>query len=333
MDYIIEIFSVVFNLMFPENDGTYMMAIEPVTATLIGVGLYGLLGGGQMIGSSRAKRKAEKAQAKATADYENKLRNIEFVNKLKSLQVPTLGAELRERGIARATTGAIEATQEAGAEAVLGGVPRVVTASDAQTSEIAAKLDQMAAKRDEAVLREEQRIADQRAGIEQQIAGIDLMRAQGAGQAAADAQAQINAGAMGLAQAGTGLAVAGLQAQNPYGQQPPTSPINTTGGVAPKMSLGVNTNLSPGVASSNALNQAGILNFPQPNFQLQGLQPTPPLSLTSASPYLGVNSQQFNSQQLNFPQPNFQFQGYQSPIYNTRMVPAGMSFGLGGING
>jgi len=292
MDYIIEIFSVVFNLMFPENDGTYTMAIEPATAILIGVGVSSLLSGGQMIGGSRKKRKAEQAQAKATADYENKLRNIEFVNKLKALQVPTMGAELRERGIARATTGAIEATQEAGAEAVLGGVPRVVTAADAQSAEIAAQLDQMAVRRDEAVLREEQRIADQRVGIEGQIAGIDLMRAQGAGQAAADAQAQFNAGAMGLAQTGTSMAVAGLQAQNPYGKQPPTSPINTTGGVAPKMSLGVNTNLSPG----NALNQAGVssffTNFRTPNLQLQGLQPTPPLSLTSASPYSGLQSQQ-----------------------------------------
>lgn len=330
MDYIIEIFSVVFNLMFPENDGTYTMAvIEPASAILIGVAVSGLLSGGQMIGGSRKKRKAEQAQAKATADYENKLRNIEFVNKLKALQVPTMGAELRERGIARATTGAIEATQEAGAEAVLGGVPRVVTAADAQSTEIAAQLDQMAVRRDEAVLRQEQRIADQRVGIEGEIAGIDLMRAKGAGQAAADAQAQFNAGAMGLAQTGTSMAVAGLKAQNPYGKQPPTSPINTTGGVAPKMSLGVNTSLSPGVASSNALNQAGILNFPQPNFQFQGLQPTPPLSLTSASPYLGVNSQQLNSQQLNFPKPNFQFQGYQSPINNPGM--GSMSFGLGGI--
>jgi hypothetical protein len=323
MDYIIEIFSVVFNLMFLEpGDERSYAAIGIGTAILVSAALGGLLTGGQMIGGSRKKRKAEKAQAKATADYENKLRNIEFVNKLKSLQVPTLGAELRERGIARATTGAIEATQEAGAEAVLGGVPRVVTAADAQSAEIAAQLNKMEAIRDEAVLREEQRIADQRAGIEQQIAGIDLMRAQGAGQAAADAQAQINAGAMGLAQTGTSLAVAGLQAQNPYGKQPPPSPINTTGGVAPKMSLGVNTNLSPGVAGSNALTQAGIPYVRTPNLQLQGLQPTPPLSLTSASPYSG----------LQFQQPNFQLQGYQSPFYNTGMVPAGVSLGLGGIN-
>jgi hypothetical protein len=194
-------------------------ALSPAVAIM---GLQTLFSLGQTISGNSQKRKAEKAQAKATADYERKLRNIEFVNKLQALQVPTLGAELRERGIARATTGAIEATQEAGAEAVLGGVPRVVTAADAQSAEIAAQLDQMAARRDEAVLREEQRIADQRAGIEREIAGIDLMRAQGAGQAAADSAAQQQAGMYGVASGLGGMAVQLAAAQNPYGTQPVT---------------------------------------------------------------------------------------------------------------
>ena len=269
-------------------------ALSPAVAIM---GLQTLFSLGQAISGNSQKRKSEKAQAKATADYERKLRNIEFVNKLQALQVPTLGAELRERGIARATTGAIEATQEAGAEAVLGGVPRVVTAADAQSAEIAAQLDQMAVRRDEAVLREDQRIADQRAGIEKEIAGIDLMRAQGAGQAAADAAAQQQAGMYGVASGLGGMAVQSAAAQNPYLNQTITGTGTTTStgsGVTQGMSLGVDAGLSPGVAGSNALTQAGIPYVRTPNLQLQGLQPTPPLSLTSASPYSGLQFQQPN---------------------------------------
>ena len=219
MDYIIEIFNILSDLLFTK-DNTQYQAIAPA---LVIMGLQTAFSAGQAIKGGIDKRKAEEAQRKAIAGFENKLRNIDFQNELEALRVPTMGAELRERGIARATTAGIEAMQEAGAEAVLGGVPRVVTAADAQSAEVAAELDQMQARRDEAVLREEQAIQQQKIGIERDIANIEMMRLQGAGQAAADSAGQQQAGIAGIASGLGGMAVQSSAAQNPYGAQTTTS--------------------------------------------------------------------------------------------------------------
>jgi hypothetical protein len=308
MDYIIEIFNILSDLLFTQ-DNTQYQAIAPA---LVIMGLQTAFSAGQAIKGGIDKRKAEEAQRIAIAGFQNKLRNIDFQNELEALRVPTMGAELRERGIARATTAGIESMQEAGAEAVLGGVPRVVTAADAQSAEVAAELDQMQARRDEAVLREEQAIQQQKIGIERDIANIEMMRLQGAGQAAADAARQQQAGIAGIASGLGGMAVQSSAAQNPYGTQP-TNMTTPSAAEAQGMSLGIDTSLSPGVAGSNALTKAGVNYFRTPNFQL---------SSTTANPYAG----------LQFQQPNLQLQGYQNPIYNTSMAPQTMSLGVGGIN-
>lgn len=220
MDYIIEIFNILSDLLFTQDNTQYQAAV-PIP--LIIMGLQTAFSAGQAIKGGIDKRKAEEAQRKAIAGFENKLRNIDFQNELEALRVPTMGAELRERGIARATTAGVEAMQEAGAEAVLGGVPRVVTAADAQSAEVAAELDQMQARRDEAVLREEQAIQQQKIGIERDIANIEMMRLQGAGQAAADSARQQQAGIAGIASGLGGMAVQSSAAQNPYGAQTTTS--------------------------------------------------------------------------------------------------------------
>ena len=219
MDYIIEIFNILSDLLFTK-DNTQYQAIAPA---LVIMGLQTAFSAGQAIKGGIDKRKAEEAQRKAIAGFENKLRNIDFQNELEALRVPTMGAELRERGIARATTAGIEAMQEAGAEAVLGGVPRVVTAADAQSAEVAAELDQMQARRDEAVLREEQAIQQKKIGIERDIANIEMMRLQGAGQAAADSAGQQQAGIAGIASGLGGMAVQSSIAQGAYGGTPPTT--------------------------------------------------------------------------------------------------------------
>ncbi len=216
MDYIIEIFNILSDLLFTQ-DNTHYQAVAPAVVIM---GLQTAFSAGQAIKGGIDKRKAEEAQRKAIASYENKLRNIEIQNRLQALRVPTMGAELRERGIARATTAGIESMQEAGAEAVLGGVPRVVTAADAQSAQVAAELDRMQAIRDQEFLREEQRIEEERARREEQIAGIETMRARGAGAAAADAAMMQQAGVAGIASGLGGMAVQSAIAEGAYGNQP-----------------------------------------------------------------------------------------------------------------
>lgn len=215
MDYIIEIFNILSDLLFTQ-DNTQYQAVAPAVVIM---GLQTAFSAGQAIKGGIDKRKAEEAQRKAIASYENKLRNIEIQNRLQALRVPTMGAELRERGIARATTAGIESMQGAGAEAVLGGVPRVVTAADAQSAQIAAELDRMQAARDQEVLRQEQIIEEERARREGQIANIEMMRAQGAGLMAADAAKTQQAGVAGIASGLGGMAVQSAAAQNPYQSQ------------------------------------------------------------------------------------------------------------------
>ncbi len=234
MDYIIEIFNILSDLLFTQ-DNTQYQAVAPAVVIM---GLQTAFSAGQAIKGGIDKRKAEEAQRQAIASYENKLRNIEIQNRLQALKVPTMGAELRERGIARATTAGIESMQEAGAEAVLGGVPRVVTAADAQSAQIAAELDRMEAIRDQEFLREEQRIEDERARREEQIAGVETMRATGAGLAAADAAGTQQAGLLGIASGLGGMAVQSAAAQNPYGTQPAATEVATTASSSPTASMG-----------------------------------------------------------------------------------------------
>ena len=212
MDYIIEIFNILSDLLFTQDNTHYQAVVPPA---VIIMGLQTAFSAGQAIKGGIDKRKAEEAQRKAIASYENKLRNIEIQNRLQALRVPTMGADLRERGIARSANAGIESMQEAGAEAVLGGVPRVVTAADAQSAQVAAELDRMEARRNELVLREDQRIEEERARREEQIAGVEMMRAQGAGAAAADAAMMQQAGVAGIASGLGGMAVQSAAAQNP----------------------------------------------------------------------------------------------------------------------
>lgn len=234
MDYIIEIFNILSDLLFTQ-DNTHYQAVAPAVVIM---GLQAAFSAGQAIKGGIDKRKAEEAQRQAITSYENKLRNIEIQNRLQALRVPTMGAELRERGIARGTAGAIGAIQEAGAEAVIGGVPRVVTAADAQSAQVAAELDQMQARRDELVLREDQRIEDERVRREEQIAGLDVMKLQGAGSAAADAARQQQSGFYGIASGLGGMAVQSAIAEGAYGNQPATTETATTTSSSPTASMG-----------------------------------------------------------------------------------------------
>jgi hypothetical protein len=165
-------------------------------ASLAGAGLSI----GQMISGAGKKRDAETAISDSVKALRGMIEEGQ-ANRLKALQVPTMGAEIQERALARGTAGQVEAMQEAGAAGVIGGAGRLTQALGEQAG---------------LVLQEEQRLEGQKY---QGLMGLGQMELQGAQQAAADAMAQQQAGALGL---GTTLGqisetFAGLT--NPYAKE------------------------------------------------------------------------------------------------------------------
>ena len=119
------------------------------------------MGVGQMIAGHTKKQEAQKGVTAAVKDL-RKIITEGQTNRLKALQVPTMGAELQERALARATAGQVEAMQEAGAAGVIGGAGRVTQAAGAAAAQQAARIDQMQSQRDQLVLQEDQRIEGQK---------------------------------------------------------------------------------------------------------------------------------------------------------------------------
>jgi len=105
-------------------------------AAISGIASLGstLLGAGQLIKGYSRQRDANAAAEQAVTD----LLKVRERNLLAGLQIPTMGAELQERALARATAGGIEAAQEAGVAGVIGGVPRMVQATGDQAAACAA---------------------------------------------------------------------------------------------------------------------------------------------------------------------------------------------------
>jgi len=177
------------------------------------------LGIGQMISGANKKKDANLAINESVKELRGMIEEGQ-ANRLKALQVPTMGSELKERALARATGGQVKAMQDAGVAGVIGGAGRLTQAAGEQAEIEAARIDQMQAQRDKLVLTEDQRLESQRY---QGLLGMEQMELQGAQQAASDAMAQQQAGALGI---GTSLGqlsstFAGLS--NPYGNQKTTS--------------------------------------------------------------------------------------------------------------
>ncbi len=159
-------------------------------ASLAGAGLSI----GQMISGAGKKRDAETAISESVKALRGMIEEGQ-ANRLKALQVPTMGAELQERALERGTAAQVEAMQEGGAATVIGGTGRLTQALGEQAGQIGADLDRMQKERDKLVLQEEQRLEGQKY---QGLMGLGQMELQGAQQAAADAMAQQQAGALGL---------------------------------------------------------------------------------------------------------------------------------------
>ena len=185
------------------------MATATAAATIAGVGL----GVGQMISGAVKQKKAQSALDTALTDLRKTIQEGQ-ANRLKALQVPMKGVELRERALARATSGGIEAAQETGAAGVIGSAGRLQVASDEEAAKIMADLDTSIAQRDKLVLGQEQEIETQRY---QGLVGLGQMEVTGSQQAIADAQAQKQAGAQTIGTSLTSLASVAGDALNPYG--------------------------------------------------------------------------------------------------------------------
>tara|TARA_R100000988_G_scaffold79121_2_gene42731 strand:+ start:1238 stop:1987 length:750 start_codon:yes stop_codon:yes gene_type:complete len=168
----------------------------------------------QGIVANEEKKDAEKAAEEAIQNY----KKIETKNVMGALQIPTKGIELEERNLSRATSGQVDAMQEAGAAGVIGGTGRLTQAVGAQSESQAARVERMQADRDIIVLNEEQRLERERAN---RLRNVEMMRLQGAqGAAAAAANQQQMAMQSGVDALGTG-ATAVSASQNPYGRQGP----------------------------------------------------------------------------------------------------------------
>ena len=166
----------------------------------------------QGIVANEEKKDAEKAAEEAIQNY----KKIETKNVMGALQIPTKGIELEERNLSRATSGQVDAMQEAGAAGVIGGTGRLTQAVGAQSESQAARVERMQADRDIIVLNEEQRLERERAN---RLRNVEMMRLQGAqGAAAAAANQQQMAIQSGVDAVGTG-ATAYSASQNPYGNQ------------------------------------------------------------------------------------------------------------------
>lgn len=185
-----------------------MSFIPQIALYTLGAGLQGV----QAFQAAKQQKKAQQAAQKAI----NQLKQIKEVNPFAALQVPTMGAQLQQDALARATAAGAQSLQSAGAEGVIGGVGNLVGGVGAEAAKIGAGLQQAEYQRDLAQAGQEAAIGQRAAEREfkigaQEAAGYQAMRA--------EAEARKNAALMGI-----GGSLAGLSGQyteylktNPYG--------------------------------------------------------------------------------------------------------------------
>ena len=144
-----------------------------------------LVGTGMNIGQAvKANRDRKEAQTSA-ASAAQALTDMKQQNAFSTLQVPTLGFNLAQQGLDKATQAALQTTQGAGAEGVIGGVGNIVQAANAQ--ELALAADANKAEFDRNVL-ESTAQQDINASKFKQLSDLELSRLTGAQLSAYKAQ-------------------------------------------------------------------------------------------------------------------------------------------------
>jgi len=139
--------------------------------------------------SAQQKRMQREAEARANEYIKSARATIEKVRS-EEVQLPLKQRELTEKARAVGMKQALEAFQETGPRAVIGGVPK------AQQIDVAARAQEQA-QTEQQLLQREQNIAKEKERRDIALANIDIMGAQGAAQAAADAQRAVASGVAG----------------------------------------------------------------------------------------------------------------------------------------
>lgn len=177
--------------------------------------LYALGAGANAVQAFQSQKNMRKAQEAAQKAYQE-MKAIKEINPFKQVQVPTLGSQLAQQSLDRATMGAINAIQgsndPAAAFAGLGGV---VGANVSQGLENAARLDELKFNRDATEAEIQSNIEARKAERDWELGA---QQAQSAEFRRADAEANRNASIMGIGESLTGAA--GLMGdyfkENPY---------------------------------------------------------------------------------------------------------------------
>ena len=177
--------------------------------------LYALGAGANAVQAFQSQKNMRKAQEAAQKAYQE-MKAIKEINPFKQVQVPTLGSQLAQQSLDRATMGALSTLKSTGAEGAIGGVGNVLQSNIGQGLENAAMLNEAQFKRDAMQ-------AEAEAGIQAREAERKFMIGQNEAQSAelrrADAEANRNASVMGIA--GSLTSAAGLMGDyfesNPYG--------------------------------------------------------------------------------------------------------------------
>jgi hypothetical protein len=149
------------------------------------------LGGGALSFGQAAQQKRMQREAETKANqYLAKAREQIERQRMEEVQLPLKQRQLTEKARAVGMKQALEAFQETGPRAVIGGVPK------AQQVDVAARAQEQA-QTEQQLFQREEAIAKAKTQQDLALANIELMGAQGAAQAAADAQRAAAAGVTG----------------------------------------------------------------------------------------------------------------------------------------
>mgnify|MGYP003643626475 CR=1 FL=1 len=267
--------------------------------TSTALGLYDVIKGGA------SARKAEQA----TQSLAKELEDVKVKNMMADLKVPTRGADLaREAGAERYAT-SVAAAQSAGAEGVIGLLPKLGQQQARQDLAIGAQLEQAEAQRDRARAQGAQQAENANVAAQRKMG---MMRLQGAAQAAAEGRRRQQAGLQsaigGLGQAAAlGLEYSPLygkaskkqavqqemqaiQGDNTFANMGKLAPMSSTPDVSQGMALAPNAPFgleqsilhagNPGMGSYTVDNQGTpVFNPPMPYKPLyQGLSTVNPIA-------------------------------------------------------
>jgi hypothetical protein len=150
----------------------------------------------------QADKEKKRAQGAATAAA-NRMKNIKEENAFKNIEMPTLGFELAQQSADRAMMSGVQSVQGAGAEAVIGALPGMMQVGSEQQLQLAAQANEAQMGLDLKKAEAQQMANARNTMAERDFATMQLQGAQGA---AAQAQADKQAGIMGAVQ-GLGTAV------------------------------------------------------------------------------------------------------------------------------